>query len=65
MIRPAVRADQQLVQQALAPSRSAAQRLIARGAVRWRAHVGAPWQPVRKGGDELPAQAELAPLDDA
>lgn len=33
--------------------------------MRWRAHAGAPWQPVRKGGDELPAQAELALLDDA
>jgi len=65
LIRPAVRADQQLVQQALAPSRAAAQRLIARGAVRWRAHADAPWQPVRKGGAELPAQAELALLDDA
>ena len=58
-----MRADQLLVQQGLAPSRSAAQRLIERGAVRWLGPRG--WQVPRKAGDELPAGCEIEVTDDA
>ncbi len=58
-----MRADQLLVQRGLAPSRSAAQRLIAQGAVRWRAPAG--WAVPRKAGDELPEACELEIADDA
>jgi len=60
-----MRADQALVQAGLAASRSAAQRLIAAGAVRWRAGDGAPWQPLRKAGDTVPPQAQWQLADDA
>jgi len=66
-----MRADLLLVEQGLAPSRSAAQRLIERGAVRWRLARGetrsstAPWQQPRKAGDELPLGCELQITDDA
>jgi 23S rRNA (cytidine1920-2'-O)/16S rRNA (cytidine1409-2'-O)-methyltransferase len=56
-----MRADQLLVERGLAASRSQAQRLIASG-VRWRMGV-APYQEVKKNGDELPPHAELV-LDD-
>ena len=58
-----MRADQLLVQQGLAPTRSAAQRLIARGAVRWRGPAG--WAVPRKAGEDLPEGCELALSDDA
>jgi len=58
-----VRADQLLVKQGLAPSRSAAQRLIDRGAVRWRGPAG--WAVPRKAGDELPEGCEIELTDDA
>lgn len=58
-----MRADQLLVQRGLAPSRSAAQRLIARGAVRWQGPAG--WTAPRKAGDELPEACELEIADDA
>ena len=58
-----MRADQLLVQQGLAPSRSAAQRLIERGAVRWLGPRG--WQVPRKAGDELPTGCEIEVTDDA
>jgi 23S rRNA (cytidine1920-2'-O)/16S rRNA (cytidine1409-2'-O)-methyltransferase len=58
-----MRADQLLVQRGLAPSRSAAQRLIAQGAVRWRGPAG--WAVPRKAGDELPEGCELQVADDA
>jgi 23S rRNA (cytidine1920-2'-O)/16S rRNA (cytidine1409-2'-O)-methyltransferase len=58
-----MRADQLLVQRGLAPSRSAAQRLIAGGAVRWLAPAG--WAVPRKAGDELPEACELEVVDDA
>ena len=58
-----MRADQLLVQRGLAPSRSAAQRLIAQGAVRWRGPAG--WAAPRKAGDELPEGCELQVADDA
>lgn len=58
-----MRADQLLVQRGLAPSRSAAQRLIAQGAVRWRGPAG--WAVPRKAGEELPEGCELQVTDDA
>lgn len=58
-----MRVDQLIVQRGLAPSRSAAQRLIERGAVRWRTAAG--WAVPRKAGDELPEDCELAVTDDA
>jgi 23S rRNA (cytidine1920-2'-O)/16S rRNA (cytidine1409-2'-O)-methyltransferase len=58
-----MRADQLLVQRGLAPSRSAAQRLIAQGAVRWLAPAG--WAAPRKAGDDLPEGCELQLTDDA
>jgi 23S rRNA (cytidine1920-2'-O)/16S rRNA (cytidine1409-2'-O)-methyltransferase len=58
-----MRADQLLVQQGLAPSRSAAQRLIERGAVRWLGPRG--WQCPRKAGDDLPEGCALEITDDA
>lgn len=57
------RADQLLVQRGLAPTRSAAQRLIERGGVRWLGPRG--WAAPRKAGDELPAGCELEVTDDA
>jgi 23S rRNA (cytidine1920-2'-O)/16S rRNA (cytidine1409-2'-O)-methyltransferase len=58
-----MRADQLLVAQGLAPSRSAAQRLIERGAVRWRAPAG--WAVPRKAGEDLPEGCTLEVTDDA
>jgi len=58
-----MRADQLLVQQGLAPSRSAAQRLIERGAVRWLGPKG--WQVPKKSGDELPEGCQIEVTDDA
>jgi len=58
-----MRADQLIVQQGLAPTRSAAQRLIAQGAVRWR--VGGDWLLPRKAGEDLPEQCTLEVLDGA
>lgn len=58
-----MRADQLLVARGIAPTRSAAQRLIERGAVRWRAPAG--WMAPRKAGDDLPEGCELQLADDA
>ncbi|MCU0813659.1 MAG: TlyA family RNA methyltransferase [Burkholderiaceae bacterium] len=58
-----MRADRLLVSQGLAPTRSAAQRLIASGAVRWRGPSG--WTAPRKAGDELPEGCEVQLVDDA
>jgi 23S rRNA (cytidine1920-2'-O)/16S rRNA (cytidine1409-2'-O)-methyltransferase len=58
-----VRADQLLVQRGIAPTRSAAQRLIATGAVRWRAPAG--WRIPAKAGEELPDAADIEVTDDA
>uniref|UniRef100_UPI002FE245E3 TlyA family RNA methyltransferase n=1 Tax=Tepidimonas sp. TaxID=2002775 RepID=UPI002FE245E3 len=58
-----MRADRMLVARGLAPTRSAAQRLIERGAVRWRGAAG--WQPLTKAGEALPADAAVELLDDA
>jgi 23S rRNA (cytidine1920-2'-O)/16S rRNA (cytidine1409-2'-O)-methyltransferase len=58
-----MRADQLLVQRGLAPTRSAAQRLIERGAVRWRA--SGAWATPRKAGEDLPEASELELTDDS
>jgi 23S rRNA (cytidine1920-2'-O)/16S rRNA (cytidine1409-2'-O)-methyltransferase len=58
-----MRADQMLVQLGLAPTRSAAQRLIERGAVRWLGPQG--WKVPKKAGEELPEGCELELTDDA
>jgi 23S rRNA (cytidine1920-2'-O)/16S rRNA (cytidine1409-2'-O)-methyltransferase len=58
-----MRADQLLVQHGLAPSRSAAQRLIEGGAVRWLAPSG--WAVPRKSGEDLPEGCEIEVIDDA
>ncbi len=57
------RVDQLLVQRGLAPTRSAAQRLIERGAVERRAVQG--WAVLRKSGEDLGDAAELRITDDA
>ena len=57
------RIDQLLVQRGLVPSRSAAQRLIERGAVRWLGPRG--WTVPRKAGEELPDGCECEITDDA
>ncbi len=57
------RADLVLVQQGLAPSRSAAQRLIEAGAVRWLSPEG--WIGPRKAGEDLPEGCEVEITDDA
>jgi 23S rRNA (cytidine1920-2'-O)/16S rRNA (cytidine1409-2'-O)-methyltransferase len=58
-----MRADQLLVAQQLVPTRSAAQRLIERGAVEWAAPKG--WSVLRKAGEDLPETAQLRITDDA
>jgi len=58
-----MRADQLLVQRALAPTRSAAQRLIDAGAVRWHGPHG--WVVPRKAGEELPGDCRIEITDDA
>ncbi|HWI10460.1 MAG TPA: TlyA family RNA methyltransferase [Burkholderiaceae bacterium] len=58
-----MRADQLLVQRALAPTRSAAQRLIDAGAVRWLGPKG--WAVPRKAGEDLPEACRLEVTDDA
>ncbi|MEO8523110.1 MAG: TlyA family RNA methyltransferase [Caldimonas sp.] len=57
------RADQLTVERGLAPTRSAAARLIAQGALRWR--VGGDWAVARKAGETLDADATLEVTDDA
>lgn len=58
-----MRADQLLVQQALVPTRSAATRLIERGAVRWLGPNG--WAVVHKAGLDVPEGSEIEITDDA
>ena len=58
-----MRADQLLVAQGLAPTRSAAQRLIQQGAAEWAGASG--WTVIRKAGEELPETAQLRVTDDA
>lgn len=58
-----MRADQLIVQRGLAPTRSAAQRLIEGGAVRWLGPSG--WALPRKSGEDLPDGCEIEVTDDA
>ena len=58
-----MRADQLLLFRGLAPTRSAAQRLIERAAVRWLGPKG--WAVPRKAGEDLPEGCELQVTDDA
>ena len=58
-----MRADQLLVAQGLAPTRSAAQRLIDAGAVRWLGPKG--WAVPRKAGEDLPEGCQIEVTDDA
>ena len=58
-----MRADQLIVQRGLAPTRSAAQRLIAQAAVRWLGPAG--WAVPRKAGEELPDDCAVEVTDDA
>jgi len=58
-----MRADQLLVQRSLAPTRSAAQRLIDAGAVRWLGPKG--WAVPRKAGEDLPDGCRIEVTDDA
>jgi 23S rRNA (cytidine1920-2'-O)/16S rRNA (cytidine1409-2'-O)-methyltransferase len=58
-----MRVDQLLVRQGLAPTRSAAKRLLDRGAVRWLGPQG--WVTAGKAGDELAEGCRLELTDDA
>ncbi|MBS0448827.1 MAG: TlyA family RNA methyltransferase [Proteobacteria bacterium] len=58
-----MRADLLLVEQGIAPTRSAAQRLIERGAVRWLASDG--WRVPKKAGEPLPEGCAIEVTDDA
>ncbi|MBX9875099.1 MAG: TlyA family rRNA (cytidine-2'-O)-methyltransferase, partial [Beijerinckiaceae bacterium] len=58
-----MRADQLLVAQGLAPTRSAAQRLIENGAAEWASVKG--WAAIRKAGEDLPETAQFRITDDA
>ena len=58
-----MRIDQLLVQQGLAPSRSAARRLCERGAVRWLGASG--WIVAAKAGEDLAPDCRVAITDDA
>ncbi|MEY4562311.1 MAG: hypothetical protein RLZZ618_1588 [Pseudomonadota bacterium] len=58
-----MRADQLLVSKGLVPTRSAAQRLIERGAVRWLGPKG--WAVPKKAGEDLPETAQIEITDTA
>jgi 23S rRNA (cytidine1920-2'-O)/16S rRNA (cytidine1409-2'-O)-methyltransferase len=58
-----MRADQLIVLRCLAPTRSAAQRLIEHGAARWLGPRG--WAVPKKAGEDLPEDCELEITDDA
>ena len=58
-----MRVDQLIVQQGLAPTRSAAQRLIDSGSVRWRSPKG--WLVPKKAGEDLPAGCLIEVTNDA
>jgi 23S rRNA (cytidine1920-2'-O)/16S rRNA (cytidine1409-2'-O)-methyltransferase len=57
------RADRLAVERGLAPTRSAAQRLISHGALRWLGPAG--WKVPRKAGEELPDDCRIEVTDDA
>jgi 23S rRNA (cytidine1920-2'-O)/16S rRNA (cytidine1409-2'-O)-methyltransferase len=58
-----LRADQLLVERSMAPSRSAAQRLIKAGAVSWRLGQGA-WTLLTKAGEPITPDCEFAISND-
>ncbi len=58
-----MRVDHLILERGLAPTRSAAQRLIATGAVRWHAPGG--WRVPAKAGEDVPPDAEMEITDDA
>ncbi|MBP8271666.1 MAG: TlyA family RNA methyltransferase, partial [Sphaerotilus sp.] len=58
-----MRIDQLIVQRGMAPTRSAAQRLIERKAVRWRGPKG--WLVPTKSGEDVPEDAVVEITDDA
>jgi 23S rRNA (cytidine1920-2'-O)/16S rRNA (cytidine1409-2'-O)-methyltransferase len=58
-----MRADQLIVLRGLAPTRSAAQRLIERNALRWLSPKG--WAVVNKAGLDVPEDCEMEITDDA
>jgi 23S rRNA (cytidine1920-2'-O)/16S rRNA (cytidine1409-2'-O)-methyltransferase len=58
-----MRADQLLVAQGHAPTRSVAQRLISNSAAEWASPSG--WAVLKKAGEELPETAQLRVTDDA
>ena len=59
----AMRIDQLILQRGLAPTRSAAQRLIERRAVRWLGPKG--WSVPAKAGEDVPEEAQVEVTDDA
>ena len=58
-----MRADQLLMARGLAPTRSAAQRLIQQGAAQWLSPKG--WTSFAKAGEAIPDAAQLRVTDDA
>jgi 23S rRNA (cytidine1920-2'-O)/16S rRNA (cytidine1409-2'-O)-methyltransferase len=58
-----MRADQLILARSLAPTRSAARRLIASGAAQWLAPSG--WATCSKAGEDLAVDAQLRITDDA
>jgi 23S rRNA (cytidine1920-2'-O)/16S rRNA (cytidine1409-2'-O)-methyltransferase len=58
-----MRADQLILERGLAPTRSAAQRLIARRAVRWLSAAG--WAVPHKAGEDLPEGCQVEVTDDS
>ena len=58
-----MRIDQLVLQKGLAPTRSAAQRLIERGAVRWLGPKG--WTVPKKAGEDVPEDCRLEVTDTA
>ena len=58
-----MRIDQLVLQKGLAPTRSAAQRLIERGAVRWLGPKG--WTVPKKAGEDVPEDCQLEVTDTA
>ena len=56
------RADQLIVQQGLAPTRSAAHRLIDAGAAQWLGPKG--WTTLRKAGEDLPEDVQFRVTND-
>ena len=58
-----MRIDLLLVQRSLAPTRSAAQRLLEAQGAQWRAHAGDDWITPRKAGDQVPDGCEIRVVD--